>query len=178
MNKRGLIIIGYPGIGKTSVSSSLQGIIDLNSSIFTINNEHFDGWESIYCRSAIHLANQGYTVLVSSHYKVVQKLKEGRSKNNYYLAIVCPSIGIKKEWIDRLEHRYNSNKSKSNYDSLIWVKENYNNDIVNLTGWIATTICIDRMDYNFSEIVTSLQKISSSKVHYNNDECSIRFEGC
>ena len=68
-----MIIIGFPGIGKSSVTRAYDGdtnttsYIDLESSNFVKD----DNWVEEYCNLAIDLDLQGYNVFVSSHKEVL-----------------------------------------------------------------------------------------------------------
>ena len=63
-----MIIIGFPGIGKSTVSKTNDKYIDLESSCFDKDANKL--WYKDYCKTAIDLSNQGYVVFVSSHDKV------------------------------------------------------------------------------------------------------------
>lgn len=73
-----MIIIGFPGIGKSSVTHAYDGdinttgYIDLESSNFVKD----ENWVKEYCDLAIDLELQGYNVFVSSHKKVREYLAE------------------------------------------------------------------------------------------------------
>lgn len=73
-----MIIIGFPGIGKSSVTRAYDGdinttgYIDLESSNFVKD----ENWVKEYCDLAIDLELQGYNVFVSSHKKVREYLAE------------------------------------------------------------------------------------------------------
>jgi MoxR-like ATPase len=72
-----MIIIGYPGIGKTTLCKHWHKYVDLDSSAFRYNDGTRDKrWAEIYCKVAIDLHNQGYVVFLSSHYEVRDILKK------------------------------------------------------------------------------------------------------
>ena len=66
---KGLVIIGYQGIGKSSLAG-WNKCIDLESGNFFVGNKRADDWYIPYCQTALNIANQGYTVFVSSHKEV------------------------------------------------------------------------------------------------------------
>ena len=90
-----MIIIGYQGIGKSTLAKNDLRYIDLESSNFFVNGKRDENWYIIYCSIAEHLSQQGYRVFVSSH-EVVRKQLEN-SKEKVY---VChPRLDLKDLWI-------------------------------------------------------------------------------
>lgn len=97
-----MIVIGYQGIGKSTLSNADTKCIDLESGNFRVDGKRADDWYKAYCKIANHLSEQGYTVFVSSHEVVRNELMKSKEK----VVIVCPSIGLKDKWIEKLENRY------------------------------------------------------------------------
>lgn len=99
MSRKGLIVLGYPGIGKSSCGGT-DGCVDLESSYFDHNES--------YCQVAESIADQGYTVFVSTHPNVVEYF----SNKTWFLPnvsraiIFCPQQSMKEEWIKRLRERW------------------------------------------------------------------------
>ena len=73
--KKGLIIIGYQGIGKSTAAKHIPNSIDLESSLFKIDNKRHEDWYMVYAKIAVNLARQGYIVFTSSHKKVVKEIE-------------------------------------------------------------------------------------------------------
>ena len=79
-----MIITGYQGIGKSTLASKYDKIIDLESSSFWKTEEVYgvekrtrpDDWYVYYCQIALDLSKHGYTVFVSCHPKVREFLKK------------------------------------------------------------------------------------------------------
>ena len=113
-----MIIIGYPGVGKSSICGSNNSTIDLESSMFHTGDEPH-GWESIYCRVAADLSKQGYKVCISSHATVIDEIKQHLKGDRVY--IVYPDPIIKQDWIDRLEKRYF--ESRTDVSTPHWIVE-------------------------------------------------------
>lgn len=129
---RGLIIIGYQGIGKSSCGG-WNDCIDLESSCFRVNGERADNWYLPYCQTAMHLANQGYTVFTSSHAQVRETLKTMPLMENVGKVVVfCPTLDMRDEWIQRLEKRYNYTLLDKDYRALMNAKERYAENIIDL----------------------------------------------
>lgn len=120
-----MIIIGFPGIGKSSVanpehtSKRFTGYIDLESNNFT----KIDGWENVYCKVALDLSQQGYDVFVSSHKQVRDYLAMFQDVDD--IIEVFPEDYMHDIWIDRLTKRYNSTKKEKHKKALEYMSENY-----------------------------------------------------
>ena len=111
---KGLIICGYPGIGKSSIRG-WNNCIDLESSYFSHDDcgEVIDDWVERYCKTALAIARQGYTVLVSCHEPVRNCLYNQQKDYNksWYtpkvpVVIFCPRPEMKEAWAIRLVERY------------------------------------------------------------------------
>ena len=133
----GLVIIGYPGIGKTSASNPSEGIIDFESSFFRENGiSRNEDWHITYVRQAIDLANQGYIPLLSSH-KVVRDdnnlIEYSRQKNNRVVTI-APMPDLQEKWLKRLKDRYNYNPSSANYASYTRATNHFEEDVIDMSS--------------------------------------------
>lgn len=115
----GMIIIGFPGIGKSSVASStICHYVDLESSCYNLTNpdtgkiEKCKDWEKFYITVAYHLAKQGKYVFVSNHPAVIKEIITRRHMDSTLdkipVLFVYPSIKLRDKWIDRLQLRYNN----------------------------------------------------------------------
>lgn len=126
---KGLIIIGYQGIGKSSCGG-WNDCIDLESSCFRVGEERADNWYLPYCQTAMHLANQGYTVFTSSHKEVRETLKTMPLMENVGKVVVfCPTLQMENEWIEKLEERYTRTKLDKDYRALMNTKERFEDNI-------------------------------------------------
>lgn len=159
---RGLIIIGYQGIGKSSFASSFNKTVDLESSNFKVDGERDDDWPIIYCRIAVSLAKQGYIVFTSSHQVVVEEfIKYGNLADDYTIVIVSPHHNLETDWVEKLRQRWvDDTNNEKNYIAYKDAKENFQNEI----RWLASQnelpyIPIKTMDYDFSEIVKGVCRI-------------------
>jgi shikimate kinase len=79
------IICGFAGIGKSSCAKLLAGVVDLESTPFNKD------WET-YSRVAKHIADNGYTVLLSCHKELRQKLLD---KNIKFTTVIPESYSKK-----------------------------------------------------------------------------------
>ena len=148
-----MIIIGYPGVGKTEAAKLFPGVvIDLESSeciykpekekeytydktmtiASSVTSNYHDYYVSdevkefnTYCKIAEYLSKNNKIVLVSSH-KAIQDYF-CKSKEPVY---VCyPDKEIKKEWIQFLRGRYITDDSKKNYNAYMRATNNFDDDI-------------------------------------------------
>lgn len=110
---QGMIICGYPGVGKSSIAG-WSNCIDLESSIFSqwqpVDIEY--DWQAHYVHVATELAKQGFTVLVSTHPDVIEFL---HADEGVPVVIFCPKFEMKDEWNARLRERYQQNPSNKNF---------------------------------------------------------------
>ena len=117
-----MIIIGYPGVGKSTLAGRYKEYIDLESSNWNNpDNTKPDNWWCSYGKVAEDLSRQGYRVFVSCHPQVQKYFKE----SNEYVILCYPDIELRDGWIDRLENRYEKDPSQKNKDALNTAKKFY-----------------------------------------------------
>lgn len=106
-----MIIIGYPGVGKTSLAGRYNQYIDLESSHFNdAFGEKPSGWFIPYCKVAEDLSKYGYRVFVSCH----KEVQEYFSKSDEYVMVLYPAIELKEQWLDRVRRRFDNDTSTKN----------------------------------------------------------------
>ena len=162
-----MIIIGYPGIGKTTLAKAIIGkstfAIDLESSCFWVPQDgkvkvRPNMWEYVYCNIAEDISKCGNVVFVSSHYSVRHCLENRNSKEQ--IAVCLPSIGLQKEWIKKLEDRYDASGISKDFRAWISAKEHYTRDIVDMkeqaikNNW--EILEITSMDYKLRSMIFNL----------------------
>lgn len=142
-----MIYVGYQGIGKSSISGK-NNCIDLESGNFWVDDKRVDDWYKIYVNIAEHLSNQGYKVFMSSH-KVV---REELNKRNVDFKVICPSLDLKEQWIERLQQRYDKSHLEKDYKALMNAKECYEENIEDLLqeNYI---IQIQDINYDLSDLI-------------------------
>ena len=146
-----MVIVGYQGIGKSTLAMLGVGCIDLESSNFFINSKRDDNWYIVYCNIAEHLSKQGYDVFVSSH-EVVRK--ELAKREGLQRMIVCPSIELKDVWIEKLYLRYEKDLSDKNYKAYMNALDRYEDNIKELLSEKGFEIkVINDMLYNLSTVL-------------------------
>jgi len=178
-NGKGMIVIGYQGIGKSTLASKRDGIIDLESSNFKIDGERDENWYIIYCRIAVSLACQGYIVLISSHECVRSELRKynpNNPKDKYTVVIICPHYALEDQWIQRLHNRYIQDRSDKNYAAWKDAETHFADSIQSMTRDVVfSIILLDSMDYDLGGLIMSLYRASQPKAHFSQ---RIREEGC
>lgn len=134
-NGKGKIVVGYQGIGKSTLARSGKGrYIDLESSSFSVRDGMRDsyvkinGWEKIYCKIAEHLAEQGYTVFVSSHAEVRKILKESKCK----VVAVVPHPDLGELWIEKLKKRYFDTELEKDRRAWLNAKDRYRENVIEI----------------------------------------------
>ena len=150
---RGLIIVGYQGVGKSSCAGK-ENCIDLESSNFKLDDgSRTPDWHKTYCMIAIDLAEQGYNVFVSSHEEVHEYLR------NYYdrVVVFCPQKSMKREWIYRLTDRYLADGSPKNKRALFNAIDRYNENITELVSCGLPVYQPSAMDYDLMDYVHKIR---------------------
>lgn len=148
-----MIIIGYQGIGKSSISGRNSGRIDLESGNFWNNDTRPNDWYVYYCNIAEHLSKQKFTVFTSSHKEVRERLKF----SNENIWVIYPSLYLKDQWIKRLEERYNKTNLLKDYKALKNAETMFEYNINDLAQSPFKHCEIGTIDYNLSDLVCSLE---------------------
>ena len=147
----GQIVVGYQGVGKSTLAFHNTNVIDLESSNFFVDGKRDEMWYVPYCNVARSLARQGYTVCASSH-EVVRKELERKPANTQ--VIVYPALTLKDDWIRSLKYRYEQTKSEKDFKALKNAEQCYEQnitDLANQTGF--EHIEITSMDYNLQNML-------------------------
>ena len=146
-----MIIIGYQGIGKSTLAGC-DNCIDLESGNFWIDGKRDDNWYIPYCNIAEHLSNQGFTVFVSSH----QVVRDRLSQSDEATITVFPSLDLREEWTERLKERWEQSGLDKDYRAYMNAYVRYHDNIKELMNYKCTHIIHD-MDYDLLEIVRELR---------------------
>lgn len=144
-----MIIIGYQGIGKSTLAKDSWKYVDLESGNFWINGERDEQWYKPYCNIANHLSAQGYTVFTSSHKEVREELKN----SSEVVKIAFPALELKTDWLIRLTNRYNESMLEKDYKALINASLYYEDNINDLMNEPFDKIVINNIDYNLRKLI-------------------------
>lgn len=144
-----MIIIGYQGIGKSTLAKDSWKYIDLESGNFWVNGERDEQWYKPYCNIANHLSAQGYTVFTSSHKEVREELKN----SSEVVKIAFPALELKTDWLIRLTNRYNESMLEKDYKALINASLYYEDNINDLMNEPFDKIVINNIGYNLRKLI-------------------------
>lgn len=174
---KGLIICGYPGVGKSSIAG-WNNCIDLESSYFSrvlhpgeyVSDLLKYEWVIQYCRVAMDLAMQGYTVLTSTHEQVIKYFIEHTqgtelSPSLRGVVVFCPDHRYKPEWIERLNNRLCQDAAnhlsidilEKDLRALRRVVEHFNEDMDFLYNCGLSVYIPGYMDYDLKDQITAIR---------------------
>lgn len=148
----GAIVLGYPGVGKTTIAQRHEDCIDLESSDFNLldSDENVDR----YWKTARRLENQGYIVFVSTHESVQRRAKKALDVGLDTVKVVYPDMNLRKHWISKVRFRKEVQPSTSNISAWKHLNLHYLTDIRGLMCRFPkdVTICISNTDYDMEWI--------------------------
>ena len=152
-----MVIVGYQGIGKSTLAKNANGFIDLESSNFFVNGVRSTDWYVPYCKIALNLSAQGYNVFVSSHQVVRTYLADHHTQK---LVIACPSKNLKDEWLEKLANRYQSTNLDKDFKAWQNALLRYDENIDELFGQYGFDYCliIDSMNYDLESLLNGLKE--------------------
>lgn len=153
-----MIIIGYQGIGKSTISG-VNNCIDLESGMFYNNGKRPDNWFVYYCNIADDLSKQGYTVFVSSHAVVRQRL---RKYSNEAIYAIIPSVSLKDAWIEKLKDRFENSRLEKDMKAYLNAKDRYEYNLAEIRNDCNNVYVIKDMNYNLNDIVNEINNKSFS----------------
>lgn len=163
-----MIIVGYQGIGKSTLAGRGSNYIDLESGNFWVNGNRSDDWYIPYCQIANHLSQQGFDVFVSSH-EVVRKELE-KSEEQVY--VLFPSLDLKDKWIGKLRYRYEHTGLEKDFKALANAEDRYDENIKELMSCNLNRCEIKNIGYDLRTIIQNLNdgKIDIYKIKYTSKE--------
>lgn len=143
-----MIIMGYPGIGKSTVAKDDYRFIDLDSGHPLLRGRLFEkNWERRYCDVAAYLSKQGYFVFVSTHPAVVKLC----IASGELCAICYPSKELKEDWVTRLYKRYDENRCRATHDAWVRARGHFEEDVEHMKETPCTRIELLSIDYNLKK---------------------------
>ena len=137
MKSKGMIVCGYPGIGKSSIAGQYilnkdelpMYVIDLESTNMKVEGwTRPDHWYKIYVNYAIDLMNQGYCVMCSTHSNIRKELED----RGVEYVNVMPTENVQDYWLCRLRDRWKKDPIEKNELAYNRAMEYYKEDILNL----------------------------------------------
>lgn len=171
-----MIIIGFPGIGKSTLASNNDKFVDLESSYFKtpdlikkspyysliLSDDDFVkifkdyDWVENYCKLAEFLSRNGHVVFVSSHKAIRDYL--AKMDTSETVACIFPSERIKYDWLKKLEHRYILTGLDKDYRAFIRARDHYDDDIRDLysNDGIMYKLVITDINYDLEEEIEKI----------------------
>jgi len=144
-----MIVIGYQGIGKSTLARESKGFIDLESSTFYATGKRPDDWHCYYCKIAENLSEQGYVVFVSSHKSVRDYFKRSDEK----AVIICPDVSLKGKWISKLHERFERCSTNKNLRAWKGAERYFDENISDLMNDGIPVIVIPSMGYRLDSLI-------------------------
>lgn len=154
----GVIVVGYPGIGKSTLASKDLHYIDLESSNFFIGDERLPDWYIHYCRIAISLAEQGYVVFTSSHREVGYYFNHVRLPDNVKLVCCVPSLSLKDMWTAKLWDRWRTTYRTKDFRAYFNSQERFEDNIRELKESFNIVCEIPGIHYDLNALLTKTFK--------------------
>ena len=145
-----MIVIGYQGIGKSTLARKSFRYIDLESSALRQGDVRWHNWYEPYCMIAEWLSKQGYTVFVSSHKEVRGYLNEFCKEP---FCAVVPSESLKDEWIDKLKKRFEQFPTDKNYRAYMNAADRYTENVREIKEDVEDVREITSMSYELDRLI-------------------------
>ena len=150
-----MIVIGYQGIGKSTLAARNLKYIDLESSNFwfedpeTKQRVRHSNWYEIYCNVAEDLSRQGYIVFVSSH----QPVRERLSKSEEYVITCVPSLDLKEQWLEKLHIRFKESGLEKDYKAYMNALDRFTENITEIINSGFDALVINDMHYDLRNLI-------------------------
>ena len=145
-----MIVIGYQGIGKSTLAQKDFRYVDLESSALRQGDVRWHNWYEPYCMIAEWLSRQGYTVFVSSHKEVRDYLNEFCEEP---FCAVVPSESLKDEWIDKLKKRFEQFPTDKNYRAYMNAVDRYTENVREIKEDVEDVREITSMSYELDRLI-------------------------
>lgn len=171
-----MIVIGYQGIGKSTLATKSLRYIDLESSSFWFDDPETKQkirhvmWYAMYCNVAEDLSRQGYTVFISSH----QPVREMLLKSDEYVIACVPALDLKDEWIERLRSRYENSGLEKDYKAYMNAADSFTENVTEMMNSGFDVLEIKDMNYDLKKLLEVCERggrrltIEEVKQHIDN----------
>lgn len=171
-----MIVIGYQGIVKSTLATKSLRYIDLESSSFwfddpeTKQRVRHGNWYEVYCNVAEDLSRQGYTVFVSSH----QPVRERLSRSDEYVITCVPSLDLKDKWIEKLRLRYENSGLEKDYKAYMNAADSFTENVTEIMNSGFDVLEIKDMNYDLKKLLEVCERggrrltIEEVKQHIDN----------
>ena len=165
MKTKGLIICGYPGVGKSSIAG-WNNCIDLESSWFSNDKDGNriypdEDWVWDYCTLAINLASQGYTILLSTHQAVINQLRDWKwllDREKVKVVIFVPRSDMKKAWVLRLVNRFLDSDLDIDLRAFVGGIQYWDTKMLTIKHADFPVYCPNSINYDFRDYVLKIRE--------------------
>lgn len=150
-----MIVVGYQGVGKSTLAKKWVNAIDLESSHFWVDGRRDPQWYIPYCSIADSLSKQGFVVCVSSHEVVRKQLQASEEVK----VIVCPSPHLQDEWIAKLQERWDETGLDKDWKALANALDRFADNVgelLNESGF--KKVVIMDMDYDLGNLLGTVMR--------------------
>lgn len=145
-----MIILGFPGIGKTTAAKKSWRVIDLDDLYSKLASEPLC---SIVPYAAKSLSDQGYDVLVPWD----EFCQRDFEANGISATIIFPAMSLYMDWVDRLYERQIKSGSTKDYDIWRYVRWKYSEMIVTIEKSTLDKLKIATMKYDLLTLIEHLR---------------------
>lgn len=144
-----MIVIGYQGIGKSTLSNKDLRFVDLESGNFWISGVRACDWYVPYCNIAEHLSQQGYIVFVSSHDVVRSQL----IKSSEQVICCVPDLSLKDLWIEKLKNRYETSNLDKDYKAYMNASDKFTENVKEIANSPFEVLWLNTIEYDLQKLV-------------------------
>ena len=103
----------------------------------------------MYCNVAEDLSRQGYTVFVSSH----QPVRERLLKSDEYVITCVPSLDLKDKWIKKLRLRYENSGLEKDYKAYMNAADSFTENVTEMMNSGFDVLEVEDMDYDLKKLL-------------------------
>lgn len=161
MEAKGVVVVGYQGIGKSTLARERSKFVDVESSCFRIGSERPKDWYIYYCNVALHLAEQGRIAFVSSHAEVRNYLNSIPLPESVQIACCVPSVDLEQLWIAKLENRYQTSGLDKDFRALMNAKDRYRSNVLEIMNSFDCRCVIHTIDYKLYDVLFGVFRLQS-----------------
>lgn len=162
---RGVIVVGYQGIGKSTLAEQDLHFLDLESSSFYSGGDRIDDWWYYYCTIAINLARQGHVVFVSSHREVREYLSYVSLPPFVHVMCCVPAEHLKDAWIDRLYQRWMQSNLEKDYRAWKNAEDRFTENVQEIKQNFDIICEIGSTEYNLKDLLQRCFTLNSFGIY-------------